>query len=172
MAITIIGYRGSGKSTVGAELARRLGWNYIDTDPLIEKRAGKSISQIFAEDGEPRFRDLESGELSSALAGGDVVVSAGGGAILREGNRQSMRAAGPVIWLVADLNTIAARISADPTTLARRPALTNRDPVSEIQEVLVQRQPLYAEAATITVQTDNRTPASIVDEIMTQLPLP
>lgn len=170
MAITIIGYRGTGKTTVGAELARRLGWPHVDTDPLVESRAGKSISRIFAEDGEPHFRLLESSELSSQLDRGDIVVSAGGGAILSDGNRHSMRSAGPVIWLTAEVHTIADRILEDPSTQARRPALTDIDPISEIQQVLASRQELYEAAATIIIRTDNRSPISIVDEIITQLP--
>lgn len=170
MAITIIGYRGSGKTTIGPELARRLDWDSVDIDPEIEKQAGKSITTIFAEDGEPHFRDLESSELARQLARGQIVVSAGGGAVLSDDNRQLMRAAGPVIWLMADISTLAARMASDPATRERRPALTDTDPLSEIQLVLTHRQPLYEQAATIMIRTDNRSPAAIVDEIVTQLP--
>jgi len=170
MAITIIGYRGTGKTTVGRELAQRLGWDYIDIDPEIEQQAGKTIAAIFRDDGEPRFRDLESSELSRQLQKGKIVVSAGGGAILRDENRWQMQQAGPVIWLTAEIETIAIRLASDPSTQERRPALTNRDVLSEIQDVLVRRLPLYEAAATIIVRTDHRSPQSIVDEILTQLP--
>jgi len=170
MAITIIGYRGTGKTTVGAELAQRLDWDYIDIDPELEKRARKSIAAIFAQDGEPYFRDLESAELARHLTGETIVVSAGGGVILRDLNRDLMCKSGPVIWLMADEATIAARIQSDPTSATRRPSLTRTDPISEIQQVLAFRRPLYSAAATIQVQTDGRSPAAIVDEIMLQLP--
>lgn len=170
MTITIIGYRGTGKTTVGAELARRLGWDYVDMDPEIERQSGKSIAAIFNEDGEPHFRDLESSELSRQLSREQLVLSPGGGAILRDDNRSLIQKSGPVVWLTADVETIAARVKTDPTSSARRPALTGLDFLSEIQQVLAQRQPLYAEIATITVRTDHRTPASIVDEIVTLLP--
>jgi len=169
MTITIIGYRGTGKTTVGAQLADRLGWDYVDTDPEIERRAGESIAAIFAKHGEAHFRDLESQELARQLSGEKKVVSAGGGAILREENRQLMRGAGPVVWLAADVQTLADRISNDPTTQSRRPALTQADPVSEILQVLTQRLPLYEQAATIRVETDHRSPEEIVDEIMGEL---
>jgi len=170
MAITIIGYRGTGKTTVGAELAQRLAWNYLDLDPELEKRAGKSIAAIFAQDGEPHFRELESAELARHLGGETIVISTGGGAILSNLNRDLMRQSGPVIWLTAEEATIAARIQSDPTSVTRRPSLTQTDPISEIQQVLAFRRPFYSAAATIQVQTDDRSPAEIVDEIMLQLP--
>ncbi|WP_437188208.1 shikimate kinase [Planctomicrobium sp. SH668] len=169
MAITIIGYRGTGKTTVGAELAQRLGWEYIDTDPQIEARAGKSIKNIFAEDGEPAFRDLERQEIARHLGRGDVVLSVGGGAILCEKNRRLMREAGKVIWLVAEVSTIAARLQGDPTTADRRPTLTGTDPYSEIVEVLNRRKPLYEAAASHVIDTEGRLPEAIVDEILRQI---
>lgn len=170
MAITIVGYRGTGKTTVGAELARRLGWDYVDIDPEVERRAGKSIADIFRQEGEPYFRMLESSELSQHLGRDQLVVSPGGGAILNDDNRQLMQRSGPVVWLTADVETIADRLSSDPTSTARRPALTEMDFLTEIQQVLARRQPLYSEVATIVVRTDHRLPASIVDEIISQLP--
>lgn len=170
MAITIVGYRGTGKTTVGALLAQRLGWDFVDTDPEVERRAGKSIASIFAEEGEPYFRTLESSVLGEQLDRGQVVVSTGGGAILRDANRETMRQAGPVVWLTADVDVIAERISLDPSSQSRRPSLSGTDPVSEIQEVLNRRLPLYDDAAGITVVTNHRTPASIVDEILVHLP--
>lgn len=170
MAITIIGYRGTGKTTVGALLAQRLGWSFVDTDPEVERLAGKSIAEIFAEHGEPHFRHLETSVLSEQLARGQIVVSTGGGAILSDSNREAMKQAGPVVWLTADVHVIADRISRDPASQSRRPSLSGSDPVSEIQEVLSRRLSLYSDAAGIIVATDHRTPDSIVDEIMIRLP--
>ncbi len=93
MVITLIGYRGTGKSTVGPQLAARLGWDFLDADPEIEKRAGKTIRQIFADSGEAEFRRLEVELLAEKLASERLVLAPGGGAILNESTRQRMRAA-------------------------------------------------------------------------------
>lgn len=171
MVITLIGYRGTGKTTVGAELAGRLEWECVDTDSLIEQRAGKSIAEIFAEEGEPRFRQLERTVLHEQLDRDRVVLSVGGGAILEEANRQAIRQAGPVVWLQASTETIVARITSDPSSDRQRPALTEQDDLrSEATLLLSRREPLYDETATIQIETDGRTPAAIVDEILAQLP--
>ncbi|WP_437191604.1 shikimate kinase AroL [Planctomicrobium sp. SH527] len=170
MVITLIGCRGTGKTTIGAALAERLNLNFVDIDPEIERNAGLSISEIFKQHGEPYFRSLESSTLSSVLNNNQTVVSPGGGAILNASNRNAMRNAGPVVWLVAPVETIVERLSADPETLGRRPSLTGTDVISEITEVLAARTPLYEEAATMIISTENRTPSAIVDEIVQQLP--
>ncbi|MCA9079658.1 MAG: shikimate kinase [Planctomycetaceae bacterium] len=168
MTITLIGYRGSGKSTVGAQLAARLNWDFVDSDTLIEQRAGKSIAEIFRDDGEPHFRFLEAGVLAELLTQPHMVIGAGGGAILDSQTRAAMRLAGPVIWLQASASELLARIQADASSAQRRPALTDQDQQTEVEQVLAIRQPLYAEAATMTVSVENRTVAAIVDEIVSR----
>lgn len=170
MVITLIGYRGTGKSTVAAQLAARLDWEIVDSDAEIELRAGKSIKEIFSEDGEPHFRDLERGVLSELLHRDHIVISAGGGAILDDLTRQQMKQAGTVVWLQASVATIEERIGGDPSSTSRRPALQGGDAQSEVATVLAQREPLYAEASTLIISTDNREITSIVDEIVSQLP--
>ncbi len=170
MVITLIGYRGTGKTTIGSALAARLNWDFIDLDSVIECQAGKTISEIFQQQGEPYFRLMESSALQASLAGENRVVSPGGGAILDPANRAAMQAAGPVIWLSASVKTIAERLSQDPVTKLSRPTLTGTDVVQEIETVLTRRLPLYEEAATHIIWTENRTPAAIVDEIMGLLP--
>jgi shikimate kinase len=171
MVITLIGYRGTGKTTVGAELAGRLGWEFVDTDSLIEQRAGKSIAEIFAEEGEPRFRNLERSIVREQLARDRVVLSVGGGAVLDEANRQAIRQAGPAVWLQASTDMIVARITADPASDRQRPALSaQKDLRDEVTLLLARREPLYDDTATIRIETDGRTPAAIVDEILAQLP--
>ncbi|MEX0712312.1 MAG: shikimate kinase, partial [Pirellulales bacterium] len=108
MNIVLIGYRGSGKSTVARELAGRLGWPWLDADHQIEERAGKSIAAVFAEEGEERFRDLESSLLAELVERDKTVLAAGGGAVLRPANRALLRSAGKVVWLQADAATILA----------------------------------------------------------------
>src|SRR5215218_314511 len=116
MVITLIGYRGSGKSSVAPALAERLGWTWADADPLIEQRAGQTIREIFETSGEPKFRRLEREVLVELLGGTNLVIAAGGGAILSAETRHDMRQAGPVVWLRADVATLSARIGADATT--------------------------------------------------------
>ena len=171
MVITLVGYRGTGKSSVGVQLASRLEWDVVDTDQEIERTAGKSIAEIFENDGEPHFRDLERDELQRQLVRENVVVSAGGGAILDGDSRHRMSDAGPVVWLQASVETIVERLQSDVSTASSRPSLTGSGIFDEVSDVLQQREPLYAEAASLSVSTDNRSVDSIVDEILTQLPL-
>jgi shikimate kinase len=169
MVITLIGYRGCGKSTVGPLLAESLGYACIDSDDQVEQIAAKSIAQIFADDGEPTFRKLETQVLTDLLGRDDLVVAAGGGAILADHNRQLMRQAGPVIWLQADVATLAARIGTDGSSAARRPGLTGKSAVDEVAEVLNARLPLYSDAATITIDTADQTPQQITQAILAAL---
>lgn len=168
--ITLIGYRGSGKSSVAEPLAERLGFSWIDADDEIERVAGKSIATIFAEEGEPRFRQVEREVMQDLLGRDKLIIAAGGGAILNAETRREMREAGPVIWLKASVTALEQRISEDASTASRRPALTSSaSQREEIQNLLDQREPLYREAATITVETDSKTVSQIVDEIITSL---
>src|SRR5687768_3992717 len=124
MTITLVGYRGTGKSSVARLLADALGLTAVDADARIEQRAGKTIRQIFADDGEPAFRALERTVAAELFRQPGLVIASGGGAVLNTDIRRDMRAAGPVVWLRAFPATIAARLDADPTTRDRRPALT------------------------------------------------
>src|SRR5438105_5004584 len=101
MNLFLIGYRGSGKTTVAAALAERLGWPWIDADTELEQRAAKSIKQIFAEGGENAFRELESAIVAKLAAGERQIVALGGGAVLREENRRALAGRGKVVWLRA-----------------------------------------------------------------------
>ncbi|MFG0331952.1 MAG: shikimate kinase [Maioricimonas sp. JB049] len=170
MTITLTGYRGTGKSSVAPLLADRLGWGWIDADAEIERRAGQSISDIFAAEGEPGFRRLERAVMVDLLSRNRLVVASGGGAILDEQTRRDMRQAGPVVWLEAEVDTILARMGTDETTTSRRPALTEHDPRAEVEQLLAVRGPLYEAVATIRVETDDRTPEQIVDHIFNELP--
>ena len=165
MVITLIGYRGSGKSTVAAPLAERLGWSWTDADAVIEQRAGCSIREIFAAEGEPGFRRRERDVLSELLRGDKLVIAAGGGAILNADTRADMRAAGPVVWLRASVETLASRIAGDTTTAERRPSLASGG-VQEIRDLLAFREPLYAECATVVIDTEGLSPEKIVERIV------
>jgi shikimate kinase len=164
--VFLIGYRGTGKTTVARALAERLDIDWIDADDEVERRAGKTIAEIFAEDGEPSFREIEAEvvqELSRPLK---TVVALGGGAVLREANRAAIRSNGIVIWLKASVDKIANRMATDEMTGSRRPNLTAAGGRHEIETVLAAREPIYRECATFEVDTECRTTGQVVDEIV------
>jgi shikimate kinase len=169
--IFLIGYRGTGKTTVGRLVAERLGCESIDTDDEIERRAGKSIATIFADDGEAAFRELEAAVLSDLSRHTRLVVASGGGAVLRESTRDAMRAAGPVAWLTASVDTIAARLAADAGTGNRRPNLTATGGRAEIEALLAERTPIYQACATFVVDTEGKSPAEVADDVIARLPV-
>ncbi len=164
----LIGYRATGKSSVGRALAMKMNTPFVDSDDEIERRAGKSIAAIFSEDGEPAFRDLEVAVITDLAANRSGVVSLGGGAILREEVRRVI-AAGFVIWLKASPETITQRISQDAASAERRPRLTTHDADDEIRLLLAQREPLYAACADVAIETENKATAQVVDEAFAAL---
>jgi shikimate kinase len=168
--LSLIGYRGTGKSTVGMRLARRLKWDWIDTDNEVERRAGRTIKEIFATEGEPRFRQIERDVIVDLVQRNHLVVSTGGGAILNADSRRDLREAGPVVWLTAPVQTIASRILQDSTTAARRPNLTSQGGIAEIREVLTRREPLYRECATLVINTEGLKLTEVVAMVLEQLP--
>ncbi len=161
----LTGYRGTGKSAVGAALAKRFGRRLIDLDQVIQSTAGKSIREIFDFGGESLFRNLESEALAKVSQSAPAIISLGGGAILSEQNRQIIRETGTCVWLVATAQTIAQRIGADATTAARRPPLTSLDQQTEIQQLMQQRQPMYEAAADYKIDTEGVT----IDEVAAQV---
>ncbi len=165
MIITLIGYRGSGKSTVARPLAERLGWQWVDADTEIENQAGCTIREIFEQQGESGFRKIERDVIAELLSRDNLVLAAGGGAILNADTRDQMRHAGPVVWLKASPEILAKRIERDDRSAAGRPDLTKTGGHGEIVELLRQRTPLYAECATFEIDTDQFAADELVDEI-------
>jgi shikimate kinase len=170
MVVTLIGYRGTGKTSVAKPLAARLGFEAIDADAEIEQRAGRTIRQIFAEAGEPVFRALERDVMAELLDRDRLVIAAGGGAVLDPGTRARIETAGPAVWLRASVDTIERQVAGDRATLDRRPNLTASGGRREIEEMLALREPIYRRCATITVDIDGRAINDIVDEILRALP--
>jgi shikimate kinase len=164
--IFLIGYRGSGKSTVAKHLAARLGLGVIDTDDWVEQFAGKTIKEIFAFQGERKFREHETTAIVRLVNKPDaLVVSLGGGAVLSKRNRDVIKQ-GFTIWLQADPETLFERVAHDPATRDRRPRLTDGDELfEEICTVLKERTPLYEECAGCSVNTEEKTVQEICDEI-------
>lgn len=170
MNLFLIGYRGSGKTTVAAALAERLDWPWVDADAELERRAGKSIKQIFADEGEAAFRNLESAVVADLVASDRQVIALGGGAILREENRRAIRRRGKVVWLRAAPETLLARIQADPTTAERRPNLTAQGGLPEIRRLLAERTPIYEACADLSADADSLSPDEIAREILEKIP--
>jgi shikimate kinase len=167
--IFLIGYRGTGKSAAAREIAHRLNLDWYDADDEIERRARKSIAAIFAEEGESAFRDLEAEVVDELSRRHRTVIALGGGAVLRDANRRAIRAAGPVVWLTASVDTILQRLADDEATASHRPNLTNSGGRSEVESVLAARTPIYRECATLVVDTERKTVAEVADEIVASL---
>jgi shikimate kinase len=164
MNIVLMGYRGTGKSTVGRLLAARLGRELVSTDAEIIKRAQHSIPEIVAQKGWEYFRDLESDICREFASRDQLVIDTGGGAILRAQNVEALKKNGTVFWLTASVETIAKRIGGE----SQRPSLTGtKSFVDEIQDVLRERTPKYQAAADHSIATDNRSINHLVETILT-----
>ncbi len=163
MNIVLIGYRGTGKSSVGKLLAERSGRTLISTDAEVVRRAGHSIPDIVKQHGWDHFRDLES-EVCRDLAGKDqLVIDTGGGAILRQANVDRLKTNGMLFWLTAEVATIGRRIGRD----TQRPSLTGaKSFTEEIEDVLRERTPAYRAAADHIIATDSRTVGEIADTVL------
>jgi len=168
--VVLVGSRGTGKSTVGQLLGKRLGLPFVDADPALEARFGCPIRTIFAEHGEPVFRDREQQVLAELTAGPPAVLATGGGVVLRPENRVMLRRFGFVVWLSADPSVLAARLAASPQGLADRPSLTSAGTLAEIAEVLAARASLYREVADAVVATDTRTVDEVVEAVARLVP--
>ena len=164
MNIVLIGYRGTGKSTVGRLLAARLGQEFVSTDAEIVKSAQRTIPEIVTQLGWDYFRDLES-DICRELASRDqLVIDTGGGAILRAQNVEALKKDGSVFWLTASVETIAKRIGGDN----QRPSLTGTKTfIDEIQDVLRERTPKYRAAADHIIRTDDRSINQLVETLLT-----
>src|SRR5215218_9277728 len=121
--LVLVGPRGSGKSSAGRLLAESLGWRFVDAHEELQRRAGRTVREVFAAEGEAGFREREAALLAELCALEQAVIATGGGAVLRADNRARLREAGPVVWLTADVDTLWSRIDADAASAETRPAL-------------------------------------------------
>jgi shikimate kinase len=161
----LVGMMGSGKSTAGRHLAERLDYRFLDADSSLEQVAGRSIPQIFADDGEEGFRNLEAAVLNQIASWHSLVVATGGGVVTRPQNWGQMQQ-GVVIWLDAPEQVLLQRLSADPTP---RPLMQTADREQRLAELMTQRRPLYAQADLHILQ-NGEAPAQVADQIMAALP--
>lgn len=188
--ISLVGLPGSGKSTVGRQLARRLGWTFVDSDQKIEHRLGCSIREYFEREGEDSFRDVEQQVIADITEGQPlrntsqlgspldslvvqpnqdawVVLSTGGGTVLRLANREKLRAMGQVVYLRSQPDDIFKRLRHD----RNRPLLQVGDPLQRLRDLFAVRDPLYCEAAHFVVDTGRPSVATLVNMIVMQLEL-
>ncbi|GII54624.1 shikimate kinase [Planotetraspora thailandica] len=157
--VVLVGPPGSGKSTIGQLLAERLGVSFRDTDTDVETVAGKPVSDIFVEDGEAKFRELEAEAVQAALTGHDGVLSLGGGSVLHEPT-QELLAGQRVVYLQVGLDQAVKRVGLG----SARPLLV-LNPRSQLRKLMEERRPVYERLAVITVKTDDREPGDVADEI-------
>ena len=164
--IALIGFMGSGKSTIGKRLARRLQREFIETDRLIEQRARMPINGIFQERGEPGFRDLEEGVIKDVAATAqNAVIACGGGIVLRQANIDLLKKSSFVVYLETDTSTLQHRLVVG----RKRPLLNRPDRDRVIGDLHEARRPLYQAAADLTVKTGNRPFAAVISEIVEKL---
>jgi shikimate kinase len=167
MNIVLIGFRGTGKSTVGRLLAKRLERDFIDSDKHIESSTGKTIKRIFEEDGEEGFRKIETDIIAELSKADNKVISAGGGAVLKEENVRNLKGNGFLVLLEATPEIIHSRIAQDMKTTQQRPSLTDKKPLDEIKHLIEQREHAYKSAADFTTNTSYASCENIVNEIIT-----
>jgi shikimate kinase len=167
--LVLVGAPASGKTTVGTAVAETLGVAFRDTDRDVEDEAGTTVAEIFVNQGEPRFRDLEARAVGRALAEYDGVLALGGGAVLDPATRASLVAyetsGGVVVHLDVDVPSAAKRVG-----LGRERPILGVNPRAMLRHMLDERAPLYAEVATITVSTAGRSPEDVVAEVLAALP--
>ena len=169
MNLYLIGYRCTGKTTLGQALAVKMGWSFVDMDDAIVAAEGRSIAHIVAQFGWDCFRRREKAMLKEISLKKQVVVGTGGGVVLDAENVQQMRASGKVVWLRAAAKTIRCLIEEDARTADLRPSLTGAALADEIEETLTQREPLYRAAMDFAVDTDRFDVEKLCNEIIGQL---
>ena len=166
MNLYLIGYRCTGKTSVGRMLAEAMAWTFVDMDQELVSEAGIPIEEIVDSQGWKYFREQESKLLQRLSQIAEQVISTGGGVVTVPENIATMRDSGKVVWLHASPDTIAARMEADRDTAGQRPPLYGNDSVVEIEEVLAERLPLYDEAMHLQVETDDLSVAEVSESIM------
>ena len=167
--LVLIGFRATGKTQVGRELARALGREFVDLDEVLVQEAGHTIQELVAESGWAEFRRREKALVQRYAGRRGLVLATGGGVVLNPENVEALQAGGLIVWLTAPPQTIERRLALDLPGGASRPSLTGRDPQAEVEGVLKSREPLYRAAAQMAVDTGNLTVAQVVQDILRAL---
>ncbi len=155
MNLFLIGYRCTGKTTIGKSVARKLDWSFVDSDLLVIEECGKSIKALIDTEGWDAFRRMERSTLKQICTKNRQVVATGGGVVLDSHNVTAMKTSGMVVWLAATAETIQKRMRQDKNTENFRPALTDKGRMAEIEEMLAQRNPYYESASDFFIPTDD-----------------
>lgn len=166
MNITLIGFRGTGKSTIGKLLANHLKMDFIDTDEYIVNVTGNTITDIFLKKGEEEFRSLEAEAVAIVSKVDNQIIAAGGGVILNNKNVKNLKRNGTLVLLKATPEIIHKRLSLDRKSADQRPSLTGKEALDEIKHLIKKRAPLYDNAADHTVDTSHKSREEIIDEII------
>ncbi len=169
MNVILIGYRASGKTTVGRELARLLGRPFFDSDRMIFAKTGRTIPEIVETSGWRAFREVEKTVIAELSELDDVVIALGGGAVMDPENVAMLREKGLFVWLRADARILARRMVKEQNGASRRPSLTGAGTLAEIEEVLAKRLPVYADVADVIVDTAEKDLTGVVAEIIGRL---
>ncbi len=165
MLISLVGLPGSGKSTIGRQLAKRLNLSFTDSDLVIEQRLGCSIREYFERNGEPAFRVIEQEVIDELTQRSDCVISTGGGAVLQQSNRDNLKTRCTTIYLHCAPEEIFRRLRHDQN----RPLLQVANPLEKLQELYAERDPLYREVAHYVIQTGKPSVSNMVNLILAQL---
>ena len=166
MNIVLIGFRCTGKTSVGKALSQQLKMEFIDADDYLEKKHGYTVRDMFQKKGESSFRLLESDSLSELARMDGKVIAAGGGAVLWYKNIRNLKRHAVLILLEADAATVFERMKRDPRTTSQRPPLSRKDPYEEIVEQMELRRPYYFKAADHSVDTRAKTVEMIMEEVL------
>ena len=169
MNIILIGYRASGKTSAGRELARLLGRPFFDTDRMIFAKTGRTVREIVEAGGWQAFREVEKTVISELSGLDGAVIAAGGGAVMDPDNVSMLREGGRFVWLQADARILAFRMSRDRNGATQRPSLTGAGTLMEVEKVLAKRLPVYRAVADVVVDTAGKVPAEIASEIAVRL---
>jgi shikimate kinase len=167
--VILTGYRGTGKSSIGKILADLLGFDFIDTDEALEKRAGETIAEMVGRGGWDLFRRREENLLLEVAGTRHMVIATGGGSVMHEKAWEKLRRNGLAVWLTADVKTICHRLAADSETDDQRPPLTEMGTMNEIAMVLEQRRPLYEKSSDIILHTEGKKPEEVAEIIVEEL---
>ena len=161
--VILTGFRATGKSSVGKILAKRLGFDFVDTDKAIEMRQGKTIAEIVAQGGWELFRSEEKKMLQELAVASNVVIATGGGAVMHEEAWAELRKNSIAVWLTSTPETICKRLAEDSITEDQRPSLTDEGTMAEIALVLKERQELYRQSSDLSLSTEGRTPVELAE---------
>ena len=168
-SVALIGLRGSGKSTVGPLLAALMRGQSVDSDEEVVRRAGRTIAEIFEENGETAFRKWERVVVGDICVEPPAVISVGGGAVLDDENVRRLREVATIVWLTAPADILHNRIQSDEKSAALRPALTSSSCIGEIEQLEQERRERYESAADFSVDTVNRSPVDVAEFIVQRL---